>query len=253
MLPGYFQFGYYIFATDGTPAAPSGVLVQGGLSSVYCTDEDVARRAWGDYAALCPPGQKLAAGTDGVFYADDRWTLASASADFLAQGVAAGNVVRLSQAQGAGSAFAPGGELFAVASVATGQVTLRRLGQAAGVGQPPAPAAGLTGVVFSVPTFGPQVDVASYDANQFFGIDANILAKSPARLYDQRELQSYTVLTVLKRAYAIEVKQKAEDYALKLQQVAAELEELRSRLVLRWGPLGQGDMPTTAFGARVRR
>jgi hypothetical protein len=143
--------------------------------------------------------------------------------------------------------------LFAVNAVSGTSATLRRIGHAAGVGQPPAPAAGLTGITFSVLTFGPQIDVASYDANHFFGIDPISPTRYPGRLYDQRELQSYVVLGVLKWAYAILAKQKAEDYALKFAQVDAELDALTSRLTIRWGARGDDAPPTSIFSCRARR
>lgn len=234
---------------SAAPAITTGIApALDGLATVYCTDENIALRAWGDFAAICPASQKLAYGTDGVILSADRWTLSSATVDFETAGVIPGHVMLLK----AGT-FLSGGELFAINAVAGGEVTLRRLGHTASVGQPPAPAAGLTGVTFSVLTFGPQIDVASYDANHFFGIDPLVSTKAPAKLYDQRELQSYVVLTVLKRAYAILAKQKAEDYALKFEQVASELSDLTDRLVLRWGSGGVGEPPTTIFSARVRR
>lgn len=220
-----------------------------GLAAVYCTDENIALRAWGDFMAVCPPSQKLAAGTDGAILSGDRWTLTSDTVDFEAAGIVPGHVVWLKL----GNTFGSNGEIYAVNAVSAGTVTLRRLGQTASVGQPPAPAAGLTGVSFSVLTFGPQIDVASYDANHFFGIDVISPTKSPARLYDQRELQSYVVLMVLKRAYAISLKQKAEDYALKLEQVSEELSALTARLTIRWGSDGKSEPPTSIFSTRVRR
>lgn len=220
-----------------------------GLGVVYCTDENIALRAWGDYTALCPASQKLAYGSDGVIGPSDRWTLSSATADFDGYGVVPGNVVLLK----AGNTFASNGELFAINSVAEGRVTLRRLGHAANVGAPPAPVAGLTGITFSVLTFGPQIDIASYDANHFFGVDVISPTKSPAQLYDQRELQSYVVLGVLKWAYAILAKAKAEDYALKFEQVSAELDSLTARLTIRWGARGDDAPPTSIFSCRARR
>lgn len=220
-----------------------------GLATVYCSDENIALRAWGDYMAVCPPSQKLAAGSDGVILSADRWTLTSATVDFEAAGIVPGHVVWLR----VGNTFGSQGEIFAVNAVDGDAVTLRRLGQTASVGQPPAPAAGLTGVQFSVLTFGPQIDVASYDANHFFGIDPNSATKYPGRMYDQRELQSYVVLMVLKRAYGISLKQKAEDYALKLAEVSDELNDLTARLTIRWGSDGKSEPPTSIFSTRVRR
>ncbi len=61
----------------------------------YATDEDIALRASADFSLLCPRDQKVAAGSDGAFSTSDPWTLTSASADFNALGVAAGQVVQL--------------------------------------------------------------------------------------------------------------------------------------------------------------
>src|SRR4051794_18663923 len=117
------------------------------LTQPYCTDEDIALRALADYPVICPDSQKLAHGTDGAFAAAAPWTLTSQGVDFAGYGVHAGNVVHLTQPR---SVYRNEGELFAVAAVAAGAVTLRRLGKPSGIGQPPAPAAGLTAVAFTV-------------------------------------------------------------------------------------------------------
>ena len=106
---------------------------------VYATDEDIALRASTDFSALCPRDQVLAVGTDGVFAASDLWTLTSASVDFAAFGLKPGLLARLTKPT---TAFGPNGELFAIQSVATGAITLRRKGQAAGVGSPRSTKAG---------------------------------------------------------------------------------------------------------------
>lgn len=220
------------------------------LATVYCTDEDIALRAPMDYANLVPKWQKLASASDGVFLASDLWTLGSASTDFGAAGIKTGHVAVLTAPR---TRFSGLGELFAIDSVNGSNATLRRLGQTAGVGLPPAPAAGLTAVSFTVYTFAPQIDSASYDANKFFGIDPNLANRSPNLLYDQRELQQFTVLTVLKRAYIASEKEAAGDYEKKLALVAAELSDLQSRLQVHWGSLKQGDPPNSIFAARMRR
>lgn len=225
---------------DGAPAR---------LATVYCTDEDVLVRAPQDYVNLCPRSQTLAAGSDGAFDGSDPWTLTSASVDFESAGVAVGSVVLLRKP----NAFGGAGLLMAVAGVDGDAVTLRRPGLAAGKGMPPATTAGLTGVTFEAATFAPQIDVASYDANKFFGIDPNVSGRSPDRLYDARELQQWAVLTVLQRAYVAAEKTAAGDFKLKLADVTDQLQNLQSRLVVRWGELGQGDPPTSVFSARVRR
>ena len=57
------------------------------LTTVYATDENIAIRAGGDFAPLCPDWQKLASGSDGVFTAGSPWVLNSPSVDFEAAGV----------------------------------------------------------------------------------------------------------------------------------------------------------------------
>src|SRR5215831_10771516 len=94
------------------------------LSVVYAADEDLALRASADFAILCPKDQCLAYGTDGSF-GSDRWSLQSSSVDFSANGVASGQVVRLTQPV---TSFKPPGEALVVDSVDTGLVWLRRKG-----------------------------------------------------------------------------------------------------------------------------
>ena len=94
----------------------------------------------------------------------------SSGSDFNALGVQASNVVSLT---GPNTTYKGKGQLFAVSSVSANAVLLRNLGLAAGVGQPAGPIAGLTGVTFTVPTFGPQIDQACLDLNRVYGIDRN--------------------------------------------------------------------------------
>ena len=77
---------------------------------VYATDEDVVLRASAEFAVLTPKDQCVAAAPDGFFGADP-WTLASTSIDFAANGVAPGQVVRLTQPT---TAFKPPGDSFIV-------------------------------------------------------------------------------------------------------------------------------------------
>lgn len=229
-------------ATDYAPAS---------LATVYCTDEDILLRAPQDYLRLCPASQVLASSTDGVFEADSPWLLSSPTVDFEALGVGANNVVALTAPR---ATFAtPGGVLMATNAASGNAVSLRRPGKALGIGQPPAPTDGVNSVAFSVLTFGPQIDNASYDANQFFGIDPASSDRPPSRLYDRRELQQYTVLTVLRRAYVAAEKTATGDFRLKLEDVTRELDELRARLVVRWGSTRDAEPPTSAFTARIRR
>ncbi len=225
----------------------------------YATDEDIALRASADFAALCPRDQTLAAGLDGAFAAADPWTLASASVDFAALGLVPGLVARLGKPT---AAFGPGGELFAVGAVAPGRITLRRKGQAAGVGQPPSPPAGLTGVEFSVRTLGPQIALAGYDLDRRFGIDDRIAGSRPVDLYDPRQLREAVVLMVLARQYLDQSRQFAspsdapEDwYSAKARIIKGELDDVLDGLALKWRACDlAGRTPaTTPFSSRLSR
>lgn len=221
------------------------------LATLYCTDEDIALRAPVDYTNIVPRWQKLASGTDGAFVeATGPWTLVSASTDFAGVGLQPGNVVALT---GPRSLFPGLGELFAVDSVGVdGSVTLRRCGQVAGIGQPPGVSLP-TGVTFVVQTFEPQIEMASYDANKFFGIDPNFPDRAPTNLYDARELRQFVVLSVLRRIYIAVDKETTGDYERKLGLVTQELADLQSRLTVHWGTLKQLDTPNNLFSSRLRR
>ena len=173
------------------------------LSFPYATDEDVVLRASADFTVLTPRDQCLAAGTDGTFGADP-WTLASASVDFAANGVAPGQVVRLTQPI---TLFKPPGDCLVVDSVVAATLTtpslvvLRRKGMAAGVGQPPAPGGNVQNVEFTVTTLTPQITQASADLNRRLGIDPRVPGRRPGDIRDPRELTEAVVLTVLYRQY----------------------------------------------------
>jgi hypothetical protein len=220
------------------------------LQQVYCTDEDLAVRALGDYPTLCPEWQKLAYGTDGVLAAGSPWVLSSASNAFASLGVGSNNVVQLTAPK---SSFKGAGELFAVDSALGNTITLRRLNQALNAGLPPGGGIGLTGVEFKVKTFYAQIDNACFDANRFFGIDPNNATNTPAALYDTRELRQFCVLTVLQRLYAEQVRTDTGDFKLKLAQVSADLKELKASLTIRWGDMGESQLGRGIFGGRVRR
>lgn len=227
------------------PVAPSAVTptLPAVSGSALCTDEDVAVRCPEDFLALCPVWQRSAYGTDGVI---SGWDLSSLTADPLSYGVAAGAVVCLS----APLASFKRPELYAVSGVAANRFGLRRLGLAAGVGQPPPQ---VPAVTFEARTLAPQIEQASYDARKFFGVDDLVPEKTTANLYDPRELRQYVVLTVLQRRYAGAEKDKASDYALKLEQVSRELAELQGSLTVRWGSAGDSRPETSVFSMGYRR
>jgi hypothetical protein len=213
-------------------------------------DEDIAVRAMGDYPSIVPPSQLLAHATDGVFTSGNRWWLMSATADLYGAGVHAGNVAWLTRPA---ASFGAQGELFAVDAVGLGGVLLRRVGRKQFVGQPPAPAAGLTGVEFRVLTFDPQIETATFEINELYGIDPTVPELSAARLTNPRQLQQLCALWVLERAYGLQMKRREEDFALKHAQLEEELEDLRSRVVVRRGPHGSEAAPSGLYGTRIRR
>jgi hypothetical protein len=208
------------------------------LATVYCCDEDVAIRAPGDFRDLIPDGATLAAGSDGAFAPTDRWTLNSPTADFTAQGVRPGHVCQLLRP-----------------TVAGPSLTLRRLGQPAGIGQPPAPAAGLGGVRFLVASLDPQIEEASYDLNQRYAIDEAIPDSAPALLARERELRQLCVLTVLARQYQAESREKDDTYARKGTDLEAERQGMLSRVQVHWDRPPGETLPEVAsvFGTRVER
>lgn len=229
----------------------------------FATDEDIALRASTDFAALCPRDQVLAIGTDGIFVAPDVWTLISPSVDFAAFGLTPGLLARLTRPT---TAFGPNGELFAIQAVAPGSITLRRKGQAAGVGQPPSPPGGLTNVEFAVRTLGPQIALASYDLERRFGIDDAIAGRRSVDLHDPQQLREAVVLTVLYKQYLDQSRQFAgriadqsetpgDVYAAKARIAKAELDEVLDRLALRWNEMDVVNRAnaTTRFSTRLSR
>lgn len=220
------------------------------LSVTYATDENIAVRASGDFAMLCPDWQKLASGADGVFTAASPWLLTSASVNYASAGIASGHVILLRKPA---SLFKGSGELLAVDSASGQGVVLRRLGAACNTGQPPAPPAGAAGVEFSIATLDPQIEEASFDLNRRFGIDPNVAGRTPADVYDLRDLRQACVLTVLAQRYAAETRGNQGDFALKLSQIRQELSEVLARLTLRWGQSGSDERSTNWFCTRVVR
>ncbi|QEH38653.1 hypothetical protein OJF2_72590 [Aquisphaera giovannonii] len=220
------------------------------LAVVYATDENLAVRASGDFAFLCPTWQKLAWGNDGVLAASSPWVLRSASVNLSGAGVGPGHVALLSKPT---TTFKGSGELFAVDAVAGDTMTLRRLGLDSGAGQPPSPAADLSGVEFLVTTLAPQIEEASFDLNQRLSIDPLVPGRTPGDLRDLRDLRQACVLTVLTRRYAAEVRGSQGDFALKLAETKQELGEILARLQLRWGPGATAEKTSTWLSTRIVR
>jgi hypothetical protein len=219
-------------------------------SPVYCTDEDIAVRAGGDWYLLCPAWQQMATGNDGVFNPNQPWILTSASVDFNANGVQPNQVVNLS---GPKANFPGGGQFLAVDSVAPNQITLRRLHKDLNVGMPPASLAGLVGVTFMINTLDPQIEEASFDLKRRFGIDENIAYRASTWVYDERDLRMATVLMVLKDRYTAELRTDRGDWAQKIGLIRSQLDQVLDRVQIRWGPFGNSAEPATVFSCKISR
>lgn len=244
-----------VYAFEAIEPSSTAASDSGGSGSVWvspsgsdlCVDEDIAILDQVGYPDLVPPSQQVAASDDGVFEAGSRWTLSSDSVDFDGQGVQPGHVVRLTRPP---EVFGTG-LLCAVDAVASGSITLRRLGRAAGVGQPPAPAAGVEEVSFEILTFGPQITLESAEVRRAYDLD-RLPDRELADLYEQgEELRRLTSLRVLRWAYTVNQVGKDSDGQARLTYVAKSLAELEARLTLRWGSTGETAQPETRF-SRVR-
>ena len=225
------------------------------LTTAYATDEDVALRAPADFQLICPKDQVVALGTDGIFDAEDRWTLTSPSVNFALQAAAPGQVVQL---LGPTTIIRPPADILVVDSVQGNSIVLRRKGQAGGTGQPPAPIDGALNVEFLIATLHPQIQSASYELNRRFGIDDLVAGRRPSDLYDPREVRGAVVLTVLRRRYldlCRDGNPARDALAAKAEAVEKELESVLARAVVHWnsGASGGAASSTNRFCTRLER
>ena len=228
-----------------SPSAP--------LTTVYATDEDIAVRAGGDYVLLCPRWQKLAQANDGAFTATagGSWVLNSASAAFQASAIQTGNVVWIT---GNTSTFKGSGELFGIDSVTPTSVTLHRVGVAAGVGMPPGPAAGVTALQYTLLTFYPQIENASFLINRTYHIDPNVPRRTPADMSDLRDLRDCCVLMTIVQRLVAEVQDfRNGAWAAKLDNYRQSLDSITDRLQIRWSPNESVIPSTNWFSTRLVR
>ena len=220
---------------------------------VYCSDEDILVHAGGDFALLCPPWQQMAAGNDGVFAPGSPWVLNSASVDFQGNAVSPNQIAWLTAPK---SQFPGGGHFLAIDGVSGNSITLRRPYKGSGVGQPPSPAAGLTGVCFTVCTLDPQIAEASYDLKQRYAIDdlaGGNLSRSSSWIYDLQVLRVATVYAVLLERYTQESRSERGDFEKKVVRFRQKLDDALARVQIRWGPFGNSSEPSTLFGCRLSR
>jgi hypothetical protein len=217
---------------------------------VYATDEDILVKASGDFVTLAPAWQCMSKGTDGVFTTGTPWVLSSATVNFAANGVSPNQVVLLS---GPKSQYPGGGDLLAIDSVTGSNLTLRRPYKDLNIGNPPGPAAGITGVTFSITTFDPQTASASFDIKRRFGIDENITFRDSTWIYDLQDLRMAVVLTVLYDRYTAELRSDRGDWVRKMGHVRNQRDEILDRVQVRWGPYGNSAEPSTVFSCRISR
>jgi hypothetical protein len=223
---------------------------------VYASDEDIFIICTGDFGIIAPPSQQLAFGNDGYFNVDDQWRLNSPSNNFQAQGVRAQNIIWL---QGPSKNYPGSGIFMAVDSAAGTSIVLRRPMQPLNMGMPPSPAAGLTGVTFSIQTLYPQIEEASYQLKHVkFMIDEAIGYRSSFWMYQgvedpYRVLRRLCVLQVLVDRYTTEVREERGDFELKLRNYANQFKDLRAQVQVKWGPMGNSAEPMDIFSTKVSR
>lgn len=196
------------------------------LATMDLTDESIADRVSPDFILLAPDDEAMAGGIDGFFDAGDRWTLASASVDFEAQGVAVGNLCKLESSSlvNGRTAYANVG-LFAVVAPSGHNLTLRRRRRSASVGQPPGPVAGGTGYRFKVETALPFImDGANFVASRYSLATADDI-KSGTELLCQRVAS----LKAIVNSYAAQSRKagdkQADDFTAQRALYQAELDE----------------------------
>jgi hypothetical protein len=219
---------------------------------VYATDEDVLVKASGDFMTLAPAWQCMAKGIDGFFNPGLPWVLFSTATNFGSNGVTPNQVVCLSAPK---SQYPGGGDLLAIDSVSEDgtNITLRRPHKDLNVGNPPAPAAGLSGVAFNITTFDPQIEEASFDLKRRFGIDENITFRDSTWIYDLRDLRMVVILSVLYDRYTAELRSDRGDWVRKMGHIRNMRDEVLDRVQIRWGPYGNSAEPSTVFSCKISR
>jgi hypothetical protein len=222
---------------------------------VFATDEEIYVRCTGDFGIIAPPSQMLAAGTDGVFAPGSPWILNSDTNNFQSQGVLAQTVVWL---QGPAAVFRGTGIFLAVDSASGNALILRRPMQPLWAGMPPAPAAGITGVTFTIQTLYPQIEEASYYLKTRFMVDEAIAYRSSSWLYKgvedpYRSLRRLCILKVLVDRYTAEVREERGDFEMKRRQFGVEYKELFGQVQVKFGPMGNSAEAADIFSTKISR
>jgi hypothetical protein len=219
---------------------------------VFCTDEDLLVRASGDYITLVPSWQCMARAQDGVIAPGNLWVITSASINFLSNGVAPNQVIALLTPK---PQYPGGGDMLAIDSVSSDghSLTLRRPHKELGIGMPPSPPSGVTGIGFTILTFDPQIEEASFSIKRAYGIDENLPLRTSTWMYDLRDVRMLCVLTVLYDRYTSELRSDRGDWVRKMGHIRNLRDEVASRVEIRWGPNGNSQEPTTIFSCHLSR
>jgi hypothetical protein len=173
-----------------------------GEADAYCTDEDIAIET-NDFPSLVPPNQIDAYGTDGTIFQTSPWVLISESSDFAANAIRAASLVYLTQPE---DIWGPDpGEVFAVSGLDPADIhslTLRRIGQAAGQGEPPGfRNVDIGGITFSIKTMMPQIRNATAEIDRNFGVGAFQAANGDIVPDDWRKINSMCIDLTLANRY----------------------------------------------------
>lgn len=220
------------------------------LTTVWATDENVLTRAAMDFPLLVPPVQKHASGTDGVFGSGNLWLLTSATVDFNAYGIKAGQIVHLTVPK---TTYQAPGQCWVIESVSASGITIRRPSQAASIGAPPSPSGGLTGITFAVLTVFPQIENTSYSINRTFGVDATVSYRDPTSIIDVRQLQEVTVLQTLGELYLQASRQPDDDFATKSRSYLSMAKNVLASINLLWDSTNTLANQTGRFNTRLTR
>jgi hypothetical protein len=215
----------------------------------YAVDEDLYVVGGGDFAVIVPRSNRMAAGSDGVFAANAPWVLSSASNAFISQGLAAGMMVEI---KGPTTTYNPP-QFLAIETVAANSLTLRRPGSPTGEGLGPGPAAGLTGVTFTVHTLKPQIENAAFELNRRWSVDPRLSGRKPVDLYEPRVFRRLTALWVLYQQYGNLNRAKTGDFADKVAFYKHEFDEALASCTVEWGASGDDQPATTRFSTRLSR
>jgi hypothetical protein len=205
-------------------------------SVLYCTDEDVAKRMLGDFMLCVPPANIMARGDDGEFLADNRWGLVSASVNFAARGVLAGQVAFTKYAGGKIKYE----DLLAVDSVETTTLGLRRFGQTQGYGEPPGPINGTSSVQFLIPYLKPQIQLATSEINRIWNIGELWIERPASSLVDPSEIRELCVLWVMRDLYFGKAKEQTAQspWWVKHNKCQEMIASMKDRMDLTFSPLG---------------